>query len=90
MSVCLCVFALCSSTLNEVCFATSLSALDADLRFALKGHPRNDIIRRCLVYIHEVVNAKGEQEKGQMSSKLQPQSEAGLTHRHLLIYPATQ
>ncbi|KAM7399395.1 hypothetical protein PAMP_018668 [Pampus punctatissimus] len=54
------------------------SALDADLRFALEGLPRNDIIRRCLVYIHKVVNAKGEQEKRQTSSKLQPESEAGL------------
>ncbi|KAM7413227.1 hypothetical protein PAMA_020549 [Pampus argenteus] len=56
------------------------SALDADLRFALEGRPRNDIIRRCLVYIHKVVNAKGWQEKGQTSLKLQPESEAGLIH----------
>ncbi|XP_062275307.1 NACHT and WD repeat domain-containing protein 2-like [Scomber scombrus] len=55
------------------------SALDADLRFALEDRPRNDIIRRCIVYVHTVINAKGEQVKGQMSSKLEPQSEAEAT-----------
>ncbi|XP_076590539.1 NACHT and WD repeat domain-containing protein 2 isoform X2 [Chaetodon auriga] len=52
------------------------SALDADLRFALDGRPDNDIIIRCLVYIHKVVNAKGASEKRQTNSQLQPQSEA--------------
>ncbi|XP_070825762.1 NACHT and WD repeat domain-containing protein 2 [Chaetodon trifascialis] len=52
------------------------SALDADLRFALDSRPDNDIIRRCLVYIHKVVNAKGERGKRQTNSQLQPQSEA--------------
>ncbi|XP_044059532.1 NACHT and WD repeat domain-containing protein 2 isoform X2 [Siniperca chuatsi] len=52
------------------------SALDADLRFALDNRPDNDIIRRCLVYLHKVINAKGEREKRQMNSQLQPQSEA--------------
>ncbi|XP_051253051.1 NACHT and WD repeat domain-containing protein 2 isoform X1 [Dicentrarchus labrax] len=52
------------------------SALDADLRFALDNRPDNDIIRRCLVYVHKVINAKGEREKGEMDSQLQPQSEA--------------
>nr|XP_046244792.1 NACHT and WD repeat domain-containing protein 2-like isoform X2 [Scatophagus argus] len=52
------------------------SALDADLRFALDSHPDNDIIRRCLVYVHKVINAKGEREKRQMNSQLQPQEEA--------------
>ncbi|XP_034557459.1 NACHT and WD repeat domain-containing protein 2-like [Notolabrus celidotus] len=36
------------------------SALDADLRFALENRPDSDIIRRCLVYIHKVINAKGQ------------------------------
>ncbi|XP_040901534.1 NACHT and WD repeat domain-containing protein 2 isoform X2 [Toxotes jaculatrix] len=52
------------------------SALDADLRFALDDHPDNDIIGRCLVYVHKVVNAKGEREKGQVTLQQQPQSEA--------------
>ncbi|XP_041797238.1 NACHT and WD repeat domain-containing protein 2 isoform X2 [Chelmon rostratus] len=50
------------------------SALDADLRFALDSHPDNDIMGRCLVYIHRVVNAEGE--KRQMNSPPQPESEA--------------
>ncbi|XP_074535636.1 NACHT and WD repeat domain-containing protein 2 [Halichoeres trimaculatus] len=36
------------------------SALDSDLRFALENRPDGDIIRRCLVYIHRVINAKGQ------------------------------
>ncbi|XP_029302325.1 NACHT and WD repeat domain-containing protein 2 [Cottoperca gobio] len=52
------------------------SALDADLRFALDNRPDNDIIRRCLVYVQRVINAKGELEKRQMTSQPQPQSEA--------------
>ncbi|XP_073337291.1 NACHT and WD repeat domain-containing protein 2 [Pagrus major] len=50
------------------------SVLDADLRFALDNRPDDDIVRRCLVYLHKVVNAKGDREKRQMNS--QPQSEA--------------
>lgn len=53
-------------------------ALDADLRFALDSHPDNDIMGRCLVYIHKVVNAEGE--KRQMNSPSQPQSEARVIH----------
>uniref|UniRef100_UPI003AB07330 NACHT and WD repeat domain-containing protein 2-like n=1 Tax=Centroberyx gerrardi TaxID=166262 RepID=UPI003AB07330 len=46
------------------------SALDADLRFALENRPRNDIIRRCLVYVHKIINAKGQrEEKEQMNSQ---------------------
>ncbi|XP_034405001.1 NACHT and WD repeat domain-containing protein 2 [Cyclopterus lumpus] len=52
------------------------SALDADLRFALDNRPPDDIIRRCLVYVHRVIDAKGEREKGLMKSQLQPPSEA--------------
>ncbi|XP_054457796.1 NACHT and WD repeat domain-containing protein 2 [Anoplopoma fimbria] len=51
------------------------SALDADLRFALDNRPPHDIIRRCLVYFHRVIDANGEKEKRQMKSQLQPQSE---------------
>ncbi|XP_071353048.1 NACHT and WD repeat domain-containing protein 2 isoform X2 [Trachinotus anak] len=49
------------------------SALDADLQFALDKRPRR---RRCLVYVHKVVNAEGEREKREMDLQLQPQSEA--------------
>ncbi|XP_027135915.1 NACHT and WD repeat domain-containing protein 2 isoform X3 [Larimichthys crocea] len=60
------------------------SALDADLRFALDSCPNNDIVRRCLVYVHKVINAKGETEtERQMTSQVQPQSE-GAT-----FYPRT-
>ncbi|XP_070686008.1 NACHT and WD repeat domain-containing protein 2-like [Pempheris klunzingeri] len=50
------------------------SALDADLRSALDSCPGSDIIGRCLVYIHKVINAKGEKGKRQ-NSQLQSQSE---------------
>ncbi|XP_036933089.1 NACHT and WD repeat domain-containing protein 2 isoform X2 [Acanthopagrus latus] len=50
------------------------SALDADLRFALDNCPSDDIIGRCLVYVHKVVNANGDREGRQMNP--QPQSEA--------------
>uniref|UniRef100_UPI0037E7F93E NACHT and WD repeat domain-containing protein 2-like n=1 Tax=Semicossyphus pulcher TaxID=241346 RepID=UPI0037E7F93E len=49
------------------------SALDADLRFALEDRPDSDIIRRCLIYIHKVINAKGLRL---MRSKHQSESEA--------------
>ncbi|XP_038548605.1 NACHT and WD repeat domain-containing protein 2 isoform X1 [Micropterus salmoides] len=54
----------------------SRSALDADLRFALDKCPDYDINRRCLVYVHKVINAKGEREKRKPNSQLQPQPEA--------------
>ncbi|XP_023254492.1 NACHT and WD repeat domain-containing protein 2-like [Seriola lalandi dorsalis] len=52
------------------------SALDADLRFALDSRPNDDIIRRCLVYVHKVINPEGEREKRQMNLQQQTQSEA--------------
>ncbi|KAM3615708.1 uncharacterized protein V6R79_006549 [Siganus canaliculatus] len=53
------------------------SALDADLRFALDvgRHDGGDITGRCLVYIHKVINAKGEKQKRPMASQPLPQSE---------------
>ncbi|KAK5868545.1 hypothetical protein PBY51_009548 [Eleginops maclovinus] len=51
------------------------SALDADLRFAVDNRPDNEIIRRCLVYVHKVINAKGETKKSCMKSPPQQQSE---------------
>ncbi|CAJ1065607.1 hypothetical protein L3Q82_018869%2C partial [Xyrichtys novacula] len=36
------------------------SALDEDLRFALEDCPDNVFIKRCLVYIHKVINAQGQ------------------------------
>ncbi|XP_028276208.1 NACHT and WD repeat domain-containing protein 2 isoform X2 [Parambassis ranga] len=50
------------------------SVLDADLRFAVDSHPDEDIFGRCLVYVHKVVNAKGERQ--QRSSELPPQPES--------------
>ncbi|XP_068174254.1 NACHT and WD repeat domain-containing protein 2 isoform X2 [Antennarius striatus] len=50
------------------------SVLDVDLRFALENQPKHDIAGRCLVYIHKVINAKGEKEK-RMNSQIQPQPE---------------
>ncbi|XP_059187871.1 NACHT and WD repeat domain-containing protein 2 [Centropristis striata] len=45
------------------------SALDADLRYALDNGPHYDIMKRCLVYVHRVVNAEGEREKRGMTSQ---------------------
>ncbi|KAM6946004.1 NACHT and WD repeat domain-containing protein 2-like [Aplochiton taeniatus] len=36
------------------------SALDADLQFALQNRPAGDIFRRCLVYVHKIVNWRGQ------------------------------
>uniref|UniRef100_A0A3P8TG08 NWD1/2-like winged helix-turn-helix domain-containing protein n=1 Tax=Amphiprion percula TaxID=161767 RepID=A0A3P8TG08_AMPPE len=63
------------------------SALDADLRFALDKCPDEDIMRRCLVYVHKVVNAKGEREKREMS--LQPKSESDSSDQVALRPPPT-
>ncbi|XP_020495629.2 NACHT and WD repeat domain-containing protein 2-like [Labrus bergylta] len=49
------------------------SALDLDLRFALDNCPDSDIISRCLVYIHKVINANGQRL---VRSKKQQQFEA--------------
>lgn len=38
-------------------------AMDADLRFALEHRLESDIIKRCLVYIHKVINAEGQGPK---------------------------
>ncbi|XP_077423035.1 NACHT and WD repeat domain-containing protein 2 [Vanacampus margaritifer] len=38
------------------------SALEGDLRFALGKCPPDDVIRRCLVYVHKITNLKAEQE----------------------------
>lgn len=54
--------------------------LDADLRFALDSRHDNDIARRCLVYVHKVVNAKGEREKEKINSQL---SEVKVIHHFL-------
>ncbi|XP_061136572.1 NACHT and WD repeat domain-containing protein 2 [Syngnathus typhle] len=42
--------------------AFSRSVLDSDLRFALDNRPRDDVIRRCLVYVHKITNLMVEQE----------------------------
>ncbi|XP_061781829.1 NACHT and WD repeat domain-containing protein 2-like [Nerophis lumbriciformis] len=41
---------------REEVVAFSRSVLDGDLRFALDNCPPDDIIGRCLVYVHKVVN----------------------------------
>ncbi|XP_008284935.1 leucine-rich repeat and WD repeat-containing protein KIAA1239 [Stegastes partitus] len=51
------------------------SALDADLRFALDNRPDNNMVRRCLVYVHKVINARGERDKSETNLQLQPKSE---------------
>lgn len=63
--------------------------LDADLRFALENPGDRDIAKRCLIYIHKVVNAKGErgrgEEKEEVKSHLQrlSQSEVKIIHHFL-------
>ncbi|KAI3354346.1 hypothetical protein L3Q82_018869, partial [Scortum barcoo] len=44
-------------------------------RSAICSGRRWHIAQRCLVYIHRVINAKGEREKRQVTSQLQSQSE---------------
>ncbi|XP_022062004.1 NACHT and WD repeat domain-containing protein 2 isoform X2 [Acanthochromis polyacanthus] len=65
------------------------SALDADLRFALENRPDEDIVRRCLVYVHKVVNARGGREKREMSLQLQPKSESDSSDQVALRPPPT-
>lgn len=43
--------------------------MDADLRFALEHCLESDIIQRCLVYIHKVINAKGQRPKTPKNSE---------------------
>ncbi|XP_028321589.1 NACHT and WD repeat domain-containing protein 2 isoform X2 [Gouania willdenowi] len=47
------------------------SVLDVDLRFALNDTPEERLAGRCLVYIHKVVNAKGERQKLLRKSNIQ-------------------
>lgn len=56
-----CVFP--CSTEEKLAFYALFLAVDADLRFALERHPESDLIRRCVVYIHKVINAKGQRPK---------------------------
>lgn len=37
--------------------------MDTDLRFALEHRLESDIIQRCMIYIHKVINAKGQKMK---------------------------
>lgn len=50
-------------------------ALDADLHYALESCPENDIGRRCLVYVHKIINAKAERQKGPVKIQLQSKLE---------------
>ncbi|XP_029923260.1 NACHT and WD repeat domain-containing protein 2 isoform X2 [Myripristis murdjan] len=43
------------------------SALDADLRFSLESCRHADIIGRCLVYVHKIINATGLREEKKQS-----------------------
>ncbi|XP_072248670.1 NACHT and WD repeat domain-containing protein 2 [Leuresthes tenuis] len=69
----LCVRSGLMSSERAHCFYRS--ALDADLRFAL-GRERQDVVSRCVVYVHRVLNAKEDGEKRLLDSQLQPNSEA--------------
>ncbi|KAK2847136.1 hypothetical protein Q5P01_010135 [Channa striata] len=63
------------------------SALDADLRFSLDDCSYDDIARRCLVYVHKVVNAIGEREKDEINSQLQLPSQVKVAASHLRTKP---
>ncbi|XP_026231645.1 NACHT and WD repeat domain-containing protein 2 isoform X1 [Anabas testudineus] len=67
------------------------SVLDADLRFALGNPGDRDIAKRCLIYIHKVVNAKGErgrgEEKEEVKSHLQRLSQSETATDHLRTTP---
>ncbi|XP_030600712.1 NACHT and WD repeat domain-containing protein 2 [Archocentrus centrarchus] len=53
------------------------SALDVDLRYALESCPEGDMARRCLIYIHKIINAKREGEKGHVKKQLQSKLKDG-------------
>ncbi|KAM9318052.1 NACHT and WD repeat domain-containing protein 2 isoform 1-T2 [Pholidichthys leucotaenia] len=55
------------------------SVLDADLHYALDNCPEKDIIKQCVVYVHKIINAKGDRGKGQLNLQLQQKSEVGTT-----------
>ncbi|XP_054650206.1 NACHT and WD repeat domain-containing protein 2-like isoform X2 [Dunckerocampus dactyliophorus] len=55
---------------EEEALAFNRSVVDGDLRFALDNCSHNDVIRRCLVYVHKVVNPKVGQETRRSGSKL--------------------
>ncbi|XP_021170406.2 LOW QUALITY PROTEIN: NACHT and WD repeat domain-containing protein 2 [Fundulus heteroclitus] len=57
------------------------SALDADLRFALESGSVEDILNRCVIYVHKVANADGERGKAQRNSGLQQELKAGISEQ---------
>ncbi|KAM4742705.1 NACHT and WD repeat domain-containing protein 2 [Anableps anableps] len=59
------------------------SALDADLRFALENCPVLDIISRCMIYVHKVINADGERGK-QRNSQLESELKADTSEQTVL------
>uniref|UniRef100_A0A3Q3AJW4 NACHT domain-containing protein n=1 Tax=Kryptolebias marmoratus TaxID=37003 RepID=A0A3Q3AJW4_KRYMA len=80
----------------------TIVSLDADLRFALGECPLEDIVSRCVVYVHKVTDAEEDKGKKLTSSQLQPKSEAELlaelcddflpalvASRRLLLYTTT-
>lgn len=44
-------------------------AMDADLRFALERRLESDIIRPCVVYVHSIINSKGQRPKMPINSE---------------------
>uniref|UniRef100_A0A087XAM0 NACHT domain-containing protein n=1 Tax=Poecilia formosa TaxID=48698 RepID=A0A087XAM0_POEFO len=71
-AVSLCVQSRRMSAERAQVFYRSSLALDSDLRFALENCPVLDIINRCMIYVHKVVNADGERGRQQRNSELQP------------------
>ncbi|KAM4566138.1 NACHT and WD repeat domain-containing protein 2 [Odontesthes bonariensis] len=70
----LCVHSGLMSSERAHCFHRS--ALDADLRFALGKSPVKDVVSRCVVYVHKVLNAKEDRGKRLLDLQQQPNSEA--------------
>ncbi|XP_024865065.1 NACHT and WD repeat domain-containing protein 2 [Kryptolebias marmoratus] len=66
------------------------SALDADLRFALGECPLEDIVSRCVVYVHKVTDAEEDKGKKLTSSQLQPKSEDETLARTTVTTAPTQ
>lgn len=51
------------STEEKLAFSALFLAVDADLRFALERRLESDVLRRCVVYVHKVINADGQTPK---------------------------
>ena len=81
------IFLVCRDVIEGfLCFS---SVLDMDLRFALENRPPENIINRCLVYVHKTSNRSSQRENKLLSQLCDHFLPDLVTSCQLQVYTAT-